>query len=83
MVDWEITATTVFCNSIDDEVTIMVYKDFSVKCTGFVKYARGNPDAVKLLKQKSKKAGRNVECTGLDCNCIAQYKNKLSAEEKK
>ncbi len=83
MVDWEITATTVYCNSIDDEVTIMIYRDFSIRCTGFVKYSKENPEVARLLKQKSKQAGRKVDCTGLDCDCIAQYKEKLLAEEKK
>jgi hypothetical protein len=41
MVNWQVTATTVFCDAVDDEVTIIVYKDWSVKCTGHEKYATG------------------------------------------
>ncbi len=33
MVNWQITATTIYCEAVSDEVTIMVHKDWSVTCT--------------------------------------------------
>jgi hypothetical protein len=33
MVNWTITATTILCARIKDEVTVLVYKDGSVRCT--------------------------------------------------
>jgi hypothetical protein len=29
--DWQITATTIYCDAVDDDVTIIVYKDWSTK----------------------------------------------------
>ncbi|MCJ7791782.1 MAG: hypothetical protein MUP49_05195 [Dehalococcoidia bacterium] len=36
--DWQVTATTIYCDAVDDDVTILVYKDWSTKCTGYKKY---------------------------------------------
>ena len=33
MPEWEVTATTVHCETIDDEVTILVSGDAAVTCT--------------------------------------------------
>jgi len=30
MVGWQTTVTTVYCDAVDDEVTIVVYEDWSV-----------------------------------------------------
>ncbi|MFC1902066.1 GYD domain-containing protein [Chloroflexota bacterium] len=58
MVDWVITATTIYCDAVDDEVTLLVHKDGTVKCIGHSKYAK--PDmrtgeveymGVKILSQ--------------------------------
>jgi len=35
MVNWQVTEVTIYCDAVDDEVTIQVYKDGSVKCTGY------------------------------------------------
>jgi hypothetical protein len=43
MVSWTVTATTIYCEKIKSEVTVLVYKDGSVKCTGF--QAIGNAKA--------------------------------------
>ena len=37
MPGWQITAKTIFCDAVDDEVTVMVYKDGSTRCTGYKK----------------------------------------------
>ena len=39
MVNWQVTATTLYCDTVNDEVTILVYKDWSVMCTGYTKYS--------------------------------------------
>lgn len=80
MVDWQITATTIYCNAVDDEVTIMVYKDWTVKCTGFNKYS-GSREASLKLSKKSTKTRRALECQGIDCERVTGYKDKLKAEE--
>jgi hypothetical protein len=33
--DWQLTATAIYCDAVDDDVTIIVYKDWSTKCTGY------------------------------------------------
>jgi hypothetical protein len=45
MVDWEITATTIYCKAVDDEVTLLVSADGTCRCTGRQKYASGCPPA--------------------------------------
>ena len=66
MGDWQITATTIYCNEVGDEVTVMVSGDWSVACTGFIR--------------TSKVKGR-TSCEGLDCHQVTGYVAKLKAEE--
>lgn len=73
MVDWQITATTIYCDAVKDEVTILVSKDWTVKCTGHKKYA--DPDG------KSRKSKRNSACAGEACPRVKAYKQKLVDEE--
>ena len=80
MVDWQVTATTIYCDGVDDEVTILVYKDWSVKCTGFKKYVESGAGAAKLLN-KSKRLKRRLNCIGPECNRVLQYKENLLSEE--
>ena len=68
MVNWQITAKTIYCEVVADEVTLLVYKDGTAKCTGFKRYGE--------TKAKNKQAKCNAECSQL-----IDYKNKLFAEE--
>lgn len=81
MVDWQITATTITCEAVDDEVTILVHGDWTVKCTGFERYnnRRGGLELVK----KSMVIKKLLECKGLECPRILEYKEKLMSEEQK
>ena len=81
MVDWQVTVATLYCDAVDDEVTIMVYKDWSSKCTGYNKYSQPSKEITSLLKKKRKRLNRQLECRGLECNRIIQYKEKLLSEE--
>ena len=83
MVNWQITATTIYCEAVDDEVTLMVYKDEPTKCTGYEKYRQPNKETSKLLERKSKQLNRKLECEGLECYRVTQYRDKLFAEETK
>lgn len=80
MVDWQVTATTIHCNAVDDEVTIMVDKDWSVKCTGVRKYTESREEQIKLVR-KSLQLRRALECEGVQCTRILEYKQKLRDEE--
>ena len=73
MTDWQLTATTIFCDDMKDEVTIIVYKDGKIKCTGYDTFSKQNPKA-------SNK--NNQECRGPVCQRMEEYKNRLLSEEK-
>jgi len=83
MVNWQVTATTIYCNSVDEEVTLLVYKDWSIKCTGYKKYGEPSKEILNLLKKRGKKSKRRLECAGPECPRVTQYKEKLFAEETK
>lgn len=69
MGNWQITAATLRCDTVNDEVTLLVYRDWSVKCTGAAKHTqtgRGN--------------GRRV-CQGTNCSLAQAYLKRLRNEE--
>ncbi len=75
MTDWQLTATTIFCEDVNDEVTIMVYKDGRTKCTGYDIY----------IKQESlssvSKSGNTPQCHGPICHRVTEYKDRIFSEE--
>jgi hypothetical protein len=81
MVDWQITATTLVCPAIDGEITVLVYPDWTVKCSGFEKYASSRSAGLELLK-RSLSLRKTLQCKGLDCQYIVEYKLKLEDEER-
>ena len=70
------TAVTVRCEAVDDEVTLLVHKDWSVKCTGYGKYASS-------ASTRQSKKGKAVRCNGPECPPVIDYRQKLQAEESK
>ena len=81
MVDWQVTATTIYCDAVDDDVTLLVYKDWSAKCVGYKKYGEASKEIAKMLKRKGKELGRELKCEGLECSRVIGYRDKLRAEE--
>ena len=81
MVNWQVTPTTVHCEAIDDEVTIMVYRDGSTKCTSYQKYHKPTRELSRLLRKKSQELSRKMECEGTECPQAVRYRDKLFAEE--
>ncbi len=82
MVNWQLTATTIYCDAVQDEVTIFVYKDGSLGCTGFnpnesVQNQTPDTAAVRGALAESKKG-----CLGLPCENTVSYRDRLMAEEK-
>jgi hypothetical protein len=70
--DWEITATTVSCDAVDDEVTLIVYADGTSKCTGRDKYAKTDKETARVIKKS-----RHVKLSGCcedDCPRLEQYR---------
>ena len=80
---WQLTAITIYCDAVDDEVTIIVHKAGATTCTGYNKYSEPSKEAAKLMQGKSKQLKRQLKCEGLDCYRVVQQKNKLIAEEAK
>jgi len=81
MVNWQITATTIYCDAVDDEVTLLVHKDWTTECIGFKKYGKPSGETSRLLKRKGKQLKRRLECEGPECSRVIRYKEKLLAEE--
>ena len=81
MVDWQITATTIYCDAIDGEATLLVHKDKQVKCATYKKYGQPDKKLAALLKEKSKQMGRHLKCEGPVCERMTGYRNRLFSEE--
>jgi len=81
MVNWKITAATIFCDNVDDEVTLLVYNDGAVKCVSCPKYLQPDKETAKIIKEKSKRLKRQVACAGSGCTRVTQYRDRLLAEE--
>jgi len=83
MVNWQVTATTIYCDAVDDDVTLMVYKDKTTKCVGYHRYHQSSQETRKLMERKSRELNRKLECEGPECHRVIQYRDKLFAEEAK
>ena len=83
MADWKITAATIYCEDIDDEVTVIVQRDGGVRCIGFDRCRDADKSTAELMKKKSRRLGRQLKCTGLECPRIVQYRERLFAGEEK
>lgn len=83
--NWQVTATTIYCDAVDDYVTIMVYKDKSMRCAAYKnKYGESiTTETVTALKTKSKQLGQELKCEGPECHRLIAYRDKLFAEEAK
>ncbi len=81
MVNWQITAATIYCDAVDDEVTLLVYKDRTAKCTGYQKYGKPDKETAEVIKKKNKQLKRRLECEGSECYRVTQYRDKLFAKE--
>jgi hypothetical protein len=78
---WQVTAKTIYCDAVDDEVTMLVYKDFSAHCTGYKKYNQPNDITRGLIKKKTRQLKRLLKCEGEQCPRVVSYKEKIQAEE--
>jgi hypothetical protein len=78
--NWQLTATTVKCDYVDDFITLMVYKDWATKCTWYRKYKETSPSDKKrkLAKEIRQKV---VKCAGPECPLAINYRDKLINEE--
>ena len=80
MADWQVTAATIHCDAVADDVTIIVYADWSTKCTGLEKYTTSREDSLNLVK-RSLALRLPLDCQQADCTRIPEYVEKLKSEE--
>ncbi len=81
MTDWQMTATTIYCDAVDDEVTLIVSGDGTVRCTGHQKYSRPDRETAKLMKKKSRQSGRPIICPQVVCSRVTDYRDGLLGEK--
>jgi len=77
MADWEVTATTIFCDSVNDEVTVIVNGDGTFRCSGHQKYGKPEKIIRNSLKSESKTAGKQLKCLGDACNLAKSTRDKV------
>ncbi len=81
MIDWEVTSTTIYCGDVNGDVTLLLAKDMSVKCTGQEQYEKNkNYRAGVLFRRKSKKL-KEWKCRGVNCSQLSAYRDKIFSEE--
>jgi len=80
MVDWQVTAVTIECSAVAEEVTIIVKNDWSVQCSCHDKYATSREASVELTR-RSLSLKRILECKGMQCPQITAFTQKLQLEE--
>jgi hypothetical protein len=79
---WQLTATTIHCDAIDEEVTIIVSSEWKTTCTGFKKYGENtSADAARALLDKSNKIHKPLACEGPTDFRITDYVAKLMREQ--
>jgi len=80
MINWQVTAITINCSAIAEEVTIIVKNDWSVKCTGYDNLAVSRRARLELV-HRSLNMKRVLDCKGTQCPDVTAYIQKLRSEE--
>ena len=75
---WQVTATTIHCDLVDDFVTILVKGDWTTQCVWY-NHNKGEDSGKQKLDNKTKLAIE--KCTGPDCSYVVSYRDKLIQEE--
>ena len=81
MADWVITATTIYCDAVEDEVTLIAEKAGNLKCTGYNKYFNPDKNTAKSIKRRSAQLKKKLVCEGLDCQRVKSYRDKLFSKQ--
>ena len=77
MTEWQITAKTIYCEAVEDEVTVLIQKSGEAHCTGCRKYDQPNDLTRALVKEKTHRLKRIIECEGEDCPRVTGYRNQI------
>ncbi len=78
--NWQITATTIRCDFVDDFVTVMVESDWTTKCVWYNRYKHKASGDKKQKFDKTIKS-KIERCAGPDCPLVTEYRDKLIQEE--
>jgi hypothetical protein len=88
--NWQVTATTIHCDIVGREVTIMVYKDWHTACAYYGKWGAIRREKRKGIERalgwlgiiSEEKHIPAPECKGpQDCPKVIEYRDKLYKEE--
>ena len=87
--NWQVTATTIICDKVGQEATIMIHKDWSTVCAYHTRWGpvrreskKGVLRALAWLGIGSPQRSLRSDCPGpTECLYIREYKNKLREEE--
>ncbi|MCX7911879.1 MAG: hypothetical protein N2506_02795 [Dehalococcoidales bacterium] len=74
---WQVTATTVYCEHVDDEVTFIVRPDGACRCTGQDRYFTPDGEVSRRMKQRSKSLGRVLRCLGEGCPLLLEHRDEI------
>jgi hypothetical protein len=77
-----LTAVTIACDAVDDEVTLMISRDGTAKCTGYQRYGQPDKDSARLIRARGRRSGKKLGCEGLGCRRIVEYRAGLDGEGK-
>jgi hypothetical protein len=81
--NWQLTATTIYCDAVDDDVTLLVDKSLNIRCTGYARYVTNlDKETAKIFRDKSRRLGRNLKCDGPQDFRVTGYRDRLIAEVK-
>jgi hypothetical protein len=81
MADWVMTATTIYCDAVEEEVTLMIDKDGTSRCTGCNKFKEPTGEIARQISARCKQYGKELECEGLECYRVVEYRERLLAED--
>ena len=77
---WQITATTLSCDRVNDYVTVMVYRDWSCRCTWCDRYKLAAEAEPRQRFARDIKA-KISRCRWPGCDYVLNYRDRLIAEE--
>ncbi len=86
---WQVTAQTVYCDEVQHQATIMIYKDWGTACSYHKIWGpvisiekHGISRIISLLTIRSPKKRIRSKCPGPEtCEVITSYRDKLYIEE--
>ncbi len=88
--NWQVTATTIVCDEVGEEATIMVYKDWSAACTYHKRWGPMRRQEKEGIVRLMARMGIGIpekyapsECPGpLRCASVCEYRDELVRQEK-